>query len=72
LPELIVCLKTSLLAGDRNHLIIGAACAVTIASLGFGLPRRLAQRITVAVLIVFALLLMLGSVYVDCLKLAVL
>lgn len=67
LLDLVVCLKTSLLAAGREHLLVGAACAVTIASLGLGLPRRLAQRITVGVLIAFALLLMLGSVYLNCL-----
>ncbi len=70
--DLVVCLKTSVLAGSRDHLIVGAACAVSIACLGFGLPRRVAQRITVAMLIVFALMLMLGSVYVDCVKQAML
>ncbi|GGO24011.1 hypothetical protein GCM10008949_12790 [Deinococcus humi] len=61
-----------MLAGGHEHLMVGAACAVIIASLGFGLQRRVTQRITIAVLIVFALMLMLGSVYVDCMKLAVL
>lgn len=66
--DVIVCLKTSVLAGGREHLLVGAACAVTIAALGFGGPRRLAQRVTVGVLVSFALLLMLGSVYVGCLR----
>lgn len=66
--DLVVCLKTSALAGSREDLIIGAVWAVSIASLGFGLQRQLAQRITVSVLIAFGLLLMLGSLYVDCLK----
>ena len=66
--DLVVCLQTSALAGGREHLIVGAACAVMIASLGFGVRRGLAQRITVGVLISFALLLMLGSAYVDCLR----
>ncbi|CAM3410602.1 GDT1 family protein [Deinococcus saxicola] len=67
LLDLVVCLKTSALAGSREGLIIGAVWAVCIVYLGFGLQRRLAQRITVSVLIAFALLL-LGSVYVDCLE----
>ena len=66
--DLVVCLQTSALAGGREHLIVGAACAVSIASLGFGVQRGLVQRVTVGVLVCFVLLLMLGSVYVDCLR----
>ncbi|QFP77094.1 hypothetical protein [Deinococcus sp. AJ005] len=66
--DFVMCLKTSALAGGREHLLVGAAWTVCIASLGFSLQRRLAQRITISVVIVFGLLLMLGSVYVDCLK----
>ncbi len=66
--DLVVCLKTFALAGNREDLVIGAVWAVCIASLGFGLQRQLAQRITISVLIAFGLLLVLGSLYVDCLK----
>ncbi|GGL67042.1 hypothetical protein GCM10010840_01250 [Deinococcus aerolatus] len=65
--DLVTCLQTSALAGGREHLIVGAACAVTIASLGFGVQRGVVQRIMVGVLFAFVLLLLLGSVYVDCL-----
>lgn len=66
--DLVACLQTSALAGGHEHLIVGAACAVTIASLGFGVQRGVVQRIMVGVLFAFVLLLLLGSVYVDCLR----
>lgn len=66
--DFVACLKASALIGGREQLIVTAACAVLIAYLGFSIQHKLAQLITVSVLLAFVAFLVLGSVYVECLK----